>query len=233
MPMLIRIPEDIFRAEGKDVYCLHFKQDDALQVEKTRSEMQDWLSQHLPGTRTELMGPSENSGFVMGGPVALRVDFSEQGLEAFCARWENPETGESLDPRFQCYLMPYADWLAEHGHFVPTLDKPEHVGPAVWIDTPLGVLTHVLPPEQAAQAAAHPAYYRDLWMHAVKLWPALQALDVHKLVHGRVLFWAHDPSAWWVEYADDFEQPLQDARKREILAWLGLPADTRMVHEFG
>lgn len=148
--MLIRTPEDIFRAEGKDVYCLHFNQDDASQVAQTRSEMLDWLSQHLPGTRTELVGPSEHSGFLMGGPAALRVDFSEQGLAVFCARWENPETGLSLDPRFQCFLMPYADWLAEHGHFVPTLDKPGHVGLAVWIDTPLGVLTHVLPLEQVA-----------------------------------------------------------------------------------
>ena len=39
--------------------------------------------------------------------------------------------GQSLDPRFPCLLMPYVDWCAKHGHFVPMLNKPEHVGPSV------------------------------------------------------------------------------------------------------
>jgi len=120
MVMLIRTPEDIFRAEGKDVYYLHFYEwEDCSKTEQIRSEMQDWFAQHLPDTRTELMGPSEHSHFVMGGPVGLRIDFSEQGLKAFCARWEDPETGKSLDPRFQCFLKSYANWFAKHGHFCP------------------------------------------------------------------------------------------------------------------
>lgn len=233
MPMLIRTPEDIFRAEGKDVYFLHFhdwKEVDT--ADQTRQEMQDWFAEHLPGTRTELIAPSESSGYLMGGPVSLRVDFSEQALAVFCARWEAPDTGKSLDPRFQCFVMPYAPWFAKHGHYVPTLDKPAHPGPAVWIDTPLGLLTHVLSPQEAEQSPQHPAHYRDLWMHAVKLWPTLQALDADDLTYGRVSASDSEPSGWWVDYCESFRQPLDDARKAEILAWLGLPADTRMFSEF-
>jgi hypothetical protein len=126
MPKLYRTPEDIFRAEGKDVNFLHFNEVDETQLAQTRREMEDWLAQHLPGTRTEPMRSTESMGFLTGGPVGLRVDFSPQGLLTFCKRWENTATGQSLDPRFQCYLMRYADWFAEHGHFVPSLDKPGH-----------------------------------------------------------------------------------------------------------
>ncbi|PVE40987.1 hypothetical protein [Limnohabitans planktonicus] len=233
MTMLIRSPEDIFRAEGKDVYFLHFHGwQEVDKAEQTRQEMQDWFAQNLPCTRTELIAPSEASGFVMGGPVGLRIDFSEQGLAAFCERWEEPATGKSLDPRFQCFLMPYANWFAKHGHFVPTLNKPEHVGPAVWIDTPLGLLTHVLSPQVAKQTPEHPAHYLDLWMHAVKLWPALQALDADALTYGRVLSSPEEPSGWWVMYSDVYSTSFDAVRKAEVLAWLGLPADTRMVSEF-
>eukprot|EP01030_Chromulinospumella_sphaerica_P001838 gene1838-1803_t len=230
MTMLIRSPEDIFRAEGKDVYFLHFHGwQEVDKAEQTRQEMQDWFAQNLPCTRTELIAPSEASGFVMGGPVGLRIDFSEQGLAAFCERWEEPATGKSLDPRFQCFLMPYANWFAKHGHFVPTLNKPEHVGPAVWIDTPLGLLTHVLSPQVAKQTPEHPAHYLDLWMHAVKLWPALQALDADALTYGRVLSSPEEPSGWWVMYSDVYSTSFDAVRKAEVLAWLGLPADTRMM----
>ena len=223
MTQLHRTPEDIFRAEGKDVNFLHFNEVDESQVAQTRREMQDWLALHLPGTHTEPMRSSEIMGFLTGGPVGLRVDFSPKGLLAFCTRWENPATGQSLDPRFQCYLMRYADWFAEHGHFVPSLDKPGHVGTAIWIDTPLGVLTHVLPPPPAEQLRQHPAHHLDLWMHAVKQWPALKALDADTLVHGRVMVSERDPSGWWVVYTDDLTRPLEASRQAQILAWLGLP----------
>ena len=233
MPMWIRTPEDIFRAEGKDVYFLHFHDwQDMEKAEQARQEMQDWFAQHLPGTHTEPMASSEDSGFLVGGPVGLRIDFSEQGLAAFSERWEEPATGNSLDPRFQCFLMPYANWFAKHGHFVPSLSKPEHVGPAVWIDTPLGLLTHVLSPQEAEQTPQHPAYYLDLWMHAVKLWPALRALDANELTYGRVLISQDEPSGWWVMYSDVYSESFDAMRKAEVLAWLGLPAETRMVSEF-
>lgn len=233
MPMLIRTPEEIFRAEGKDIYFLHFHEwQDIAKTEQVRQEMQDWIAQHLPGTHTEQMAPSENSGYLMGGPVGLRIDFSGQGLAAFCARWEEPATGKSIDPRFQCFVMPYAKWFAKHGHFVPSLSKPEHVGPAVWIDTPLGLLAHVLSPQEAEQTSEHPAHYLDLWMHAVKLWPALEALDANELIHGRVLIRPDEPSGWGVMYSDVYSISFNAVRKAEVLAWLGLPANTRMVSEF-
>jgi hypothetical protein len=61
----------------------------------------------------------------------------------------------------------------------------------------------------------------------------LKALDVDTLVHGRVLASEREPSGWWVVYTDDLTRPLQASRQAQILAWLGLPANTRMVNELG
>lgn len=231
MPMLIRSPEDIFRAEGKDIYVLHFLQDDPDEADRTRSEMTDWFGQHLPTSRTEWMAPSEHSGYIVGGPVGLRVDFTDADLAAFCAQWETP-AGKSLDPRFQCYLMPYERWHAKYGHFVPSLDKPTHRGPALWIDTPLGVLTHVVADDPESEVTRHPGHYLDLWMHAVKLWPKLATLDADDLVHGWVYRTKDEAAVWMVVYSDSFRAPLQPERQAEILAWLGFPADAQMVSEY-
>ena len=231
MPMLIRTPEDVFRAEGKDIYALHFLQEHPDEVELTRKEMADWFSRHLPDSPTEWLAPSEHSGYIVGGPLSLRVEFSDADLSAFCAQWETP-AGKSLDPRFQCYVMPFERWFATYGHFVPTLDKPTDRGVALWIDTPLGLLTHVLPHDPAAELASHPGHYLDLWMHAVKLWPELAGLEADNLVHGWVYRTQSVASGWALVYSDRFDAPLQPDRQAEILAWLGFPADTVMVSEY-
>lgn len=50
--------------------------------------------------------PSEPSGSIVGGVNGrLRVDFDDNSLSVFTARWETPEG--PLDPRFACFILPY------------------------------------------------------------------------------------------------------------------------------
>jgi len=65
MPMLVRTPEQIFRAEKKDLYVIcsnepHARHGPGLLM------IQQWITEHLPDTAMELIGPSEYSGMISG-----------------------------------------------------------------------------------------------------------------------------------------------------------------------
>ena len=229
MPQLIRTPEDIFRAERRDVYALQFTQTNERDICRTRDEMQAWFAQHMPGSPTELLAPSEHSGFIVGGPVGLRIAFTDDDLQRFCQRWETPD-GQSIDPRFQCYQYPYDRWWAKRGHYVPTLDQPSSLGAALWVETPLGVVSHVLPAEHN-----HPANVRDIWANACQQWPELQALDLEQLAYGKVVYSTHRKQwllLWNAPLSEDWSESEKPERWRTVVDWLRLPADAKMASEF-
>lgn len=73
---------------------------------------------------------AEHSGWISGGPRMLRIDFTPEGLTKFVAEWEN-ESGQSRDPRFQCYIHPYDRWYQKYGRWIPVLRKPLGIGKTV------------------------------------------------------------------------------------------------------
>lgn len=233
MPQLIRTPEDIFRVERRDVYVLDFKQKSSHAIERTLKEMQSWFAHNMPDSPTEILAPSEHSGWIMGGPCTLRIAFTEKDLAAFCAGWERAD-GQSLDPRFQCCQLAYADWLEQYGQYVPTLERPSAPGVSVWIDTPLGILSHVL---HDAQANAHPAHPKDLWFHACQQWPQLQHLDLDDLNFGKVVRYV-PPTNWCLLWnapfmsMSAFRGEERDALWRSVADWLRLPPETDIGSEF-
>lgn len=228
MPQLIRTPEQIFREERCDVYYLYFNQDD-LVGRATRDEMQTWFQQHMPNSPVEAMGPSEYSGWICGGPAMLRIAFTDADLKKFCEVWETPD-GTSIDPRFQCYLSPYQNWWDKHGQYVPTLAQPSHAGISSWIQTPLGTLNHVLPPDGRLK---HPANVRDLWANACQQWPELAKLNLDDLNHGHVAY-AAETNKWYLSWNAPFSHhecpPPQ--HWRALADWLRLPADTDIGSEW-
>lgn len=228
MPMRIRTPEDIFRAERRDVYALSFLENTPEAIEKTWQDMQVWLTQHLPDSPTEAMAPSEHSGYLTGGPITLRVAFTEVDLQRFCAQWETP-IGLSVDPRFQCNEYPYLTWLGQHGHFSPTVERPHDPGVSVWIESPLGILNHVLPPEHNL----HPATARDLWVNACQLLPGLQAHDLDELNVGRVCWDSAQPN-YTLLWNAPFPGPIEivESHWRGVADWLRLPPDANIGSEF-
>ncbi len=118
MVKLIRTPEQILREEyGKDLYLIIFNDAKNYSWEPSpgHKELLAWFNTALPHTKIELLGPSEKSGIIMGGPrkQQIRVDFDAESIAIFTARWED-EHGKSIDARWQCYLMPYEPWLMEN-----------------------------------------------------------------------------------------------------------------------
>lgn len=231
MIQLIRTPEQIFRAERRDIYSLRFLQEREDDVRQTRQEMQAWFAKHMPDSRTELLAPSEHSGFIEGGPIELRIAFTDADLQQFCQRWETPD-GDSNDPRFQCYQYAYQSWWNKHGHYQPTLEQPNILGPSVWVETPLGILSHVLPIEQGNY---HPATVRDIWANACEQWPELKTLDLDNLGHGQTL-WSEHVNKWLLLWNAPFHELCEVSDKperwRKVADWLKLPADAEIGSEY-
>lgn len=231
MPYLIRTPEDIFRTEAKDIYLIRFRNYKDKEPAASK-EIKKWIATNLPGTHVEPLAPSEHSGWITGYFGDLRVDFSQEGLEKFCARWETPE-GKSTDRRFQCYVMPYQEWFEKYGHYVPTNQPPSSIGITVWIDTPIGFIYHQLTEEEAAglEKGLHPAKPRDLWMHAIRQWPELKEVDIDKQTYGEIC--RYPDASWGVIYSDDPINRFTDERKAALREWFKLPVGTEIVNEFG
>ncbi len=226
MPMLIRTPEQILREERKDLYVIH-----STEGEKRPglAMIREWIRENLPGTRTELLGPSEYSGIAVGGiGDKLRVDFTLEGLKQFCVRWED-EQGGSIDKRFQCYLYPYDSWYQEHGRFIPTADCPQGIGATVWWYTSKGFIYHQLSEEEAKRYdGRHPANERDIWFHVADLWPELAVSSCEEMTYGRI---GRPGGKWHVVYvppAPFAESPLIPT-VAQIREWFQLPDDVEIM----
>ena len=242
MPQLIRTPEQIFREEAKSIYVIQFKNYDDDESGESAEDCEDkkisaseeikaWIAKNLPGTLIEPMGPSEHSGWIIGYFGDLRIDFPEDGLKQFCAKWEAPD-GASVDDRFQCYLMPYQRWFEEYGHYVPSNQQPITIGVTVWIDTPIGFIYHQL--DENVSVDRHPAKPADLWMHAVRLWPELKEMVFCKLTHGTIRRNA-DKTSWEVWYSDEpmSSYEFTDKRQAALREWFRLPAGVEILNEWG
>ena len=232
MPQLIRTPEDIFRSEAKDIYFIAIK-DDKGQESPAWGEIQEWLKTNLPNSRVEMMAPSEQSGWISGYFGELRVDFSEADLAAFCARWENADGG-SLDPRFQCYYMPYQPWFEKISQYAPTIERPAEAGLARWWDTPIGFVYHQISLEEAAQKelTRHPGNARDLWFNFSRLMPELASLNPSELTHGDIC--KNSDGRWMVIYSNDVfsdQDRFTTERQNALRDWFRLPADAEMCED--
>ncbi len=225
MPQIIRTPEDVFREEGKDVYVVCFKDEGGAAARQTKRDVIAWVDANLPGTPVETLGYSEKSGWITGGVMGLRIDFSEVGLKKFCDRWENAK-GESLDKRFQCFLLQYKTWLENSERYVPTRDRPDGPGLTLWIDTPLGFIYHQVSATDAKKLKGkmHPASWRDMFWHAQKLWPELEGVDTDKLTYGNIC--QEENGTWVVWYSDDAFRPFPNSRKADLRQFFCLPPKT-------
>ena len=230
MPMLVRTPEEILQSQQKDLYILRSSETECRNAPGLLM-IQEWIKENLPGTHMELIGPSAYSGMIMGGIGRdVWVDFSPEGLAAFCARWEKDD--QSVDPRFQCFIYPYAQWYQEHGRFVPTRDKPSRVGITQWWYTPLGFIHHTLSDEDSQGVGTHPASVHDI-LHAAKaIWPELESIGSSAMTHGSIFF-ANDPLKKQATYqpASKGYNPRWQPSEPEIRDWFGLPPDFELYDD--
>ena len=228
MPLLIRTPEEILRATRKDLYFIRDMGMDAGWNAKGVKMILHWIRKNLPETPIERIGPSEYSGYIVGGCFDTWVDFSPEGLQAFMERWETPD-GKSIDERFQCFLYPFNEWREKHGSFVPTRDKPKGIGTTVWWYTPQGFVHHQLSPAEARKHDGfHPALPNDIWFHVPDLWPELAGLDTQKLTSGSIIrYGAKKP--WRVTYREPLlTEGAVTPSVGEIREWFGLAGDVEV-----
>lgn len=227
MPMLVRTPEDILRSEKKDLYILRSLENEDRDAPGLLM-IQEWIRQNLPGTHMELLGPSEHSGVILGGIGRdLWVDLSAEGLATFCARWEIDN--QSVDPRFQCFVMAYDTWFSQYGCFVPTRDRPQGLAPTVWWYTPLGFIHHQLSESDRKGVSEHPASPYDFLNSAKELWPELKHINSSAMSFGRI-YWSPDPENQFATYetAVRMYYPRWTPSEVEIREWFGLPPEFRL-----
>lgn len=224
----IRTPEDIFRIEKKDVYALRFNQDNPAQKELALAEMQRWLYLNMPQSPTEILGPSEHSNWLEGGPTMLRIDFRQGDLERFLKTWETRD-GLSKDPRFQCCLLSYDEWFQEYSGYIPTLGRPSSPGVALWVETPLGTISHVVANPGLKH---HPTNYANFWKHAREIWADMENTELVDHHHGSVIYspQREEYTLLW-NAAVDSEPVSQVERWLRIAQWLRLPPSSKIAQE--
>ena len=119
MPQRVRTPEEVLRASKRDLFVIRFHEGNPFggdQAVTARPDVEKWFAEHLPHLELESLGPSEDSGIVLGGCQWLtRVDFDDESLKLFVDAWENTD-GSYKDKRWDCCVYPYALFL-KHSPF--------------------------------------------------------------------------------------------------------------------
>lgn len=226
MRRVIRTPEDIFREEHRDVYAIEFIED-GLKLKEAMRAIEKWLTKKLPLSKAEKIAPSVHSGWLWleGAPRNLSINFSDVDLIKFFEKWLTLD-GQSKDPRFICRFYSYSQWWQKHGHYMPTLAKPSRPNVSLWIETPLGILSHVISDKGLSR---HPSTVEDIWANACKKWPQLQQHKLKNLRHGNVDITSKNPVRWSLVWEAPYELWPDTSSKASwdsILDWLCLPENT-------
>lgn len=85
MPSLMRTPEQIFRAERRDIVVIHSTEDEyeGPGIAPGLRMIAEWLKNEFPEIKIERISVSEYSGWIVGGDGGgrLRVDFGPDELK--------------------------------------------------------------------------------------------------------------------------------------------------------
>ena len=91
MPMIISTPEEWFREQQRDLYLIVLNENLGQPPKDKYKEFQKllnkWFDEHLPNTSLRIIGSSENSGWITGGPCYFTADFDAKSLAIFNAAW--------------------------------------------------------------------------------------------------------------------------------------------------
>lgn len=225
----VRIPEDIFREERRDVYALDFSRSKTGPAHSMKL-MELWLAKHLPASSVEMLAPSEHSRwiFLEGHLSSLSVDFADGDLLKFFKKWLTLD-GRSKDPRFRSVFYSYQYWWIHHGHFVPTLGRPKEAGVSVWVESPIGILNHTI---VDALLSRHPSTPQNIWLNACEQWPQLRKFKLEQLSHGAVDQSPRSPGRWSLICDGPDQENSSDPKTwNPLLKWLRLPADTEICSQ--
>lgn len=122
MPYIINTQEYWFRTQQRDLYVIQYRvpdennedsseeendEEDESPFEQTykqaQKELNAWFDEHLPHTPLNIIGASEYSGWIEGGPCYFSADLDAHGLALFQSDWNE----ESV---WYVEVWPLADW---------------------------------------------------------------------------------------------------------------------------
>ena len=146
MPYLLETPEKWFRTRHRDIHELVYDAPEDLwnrskhkrdfyqrQFRKDTKKLLWWLKKFLPDVHTQIMGPSEYSGYILGGPMMLVVDFDAESRQRFETLW----TGRQP---WRIEVHAHAEWATKVAS-VRISDAPGLPDePCLWWDTPSGFI---------------------------------------------------------------------------------------------
>jgi len=146
MPYLLESPEGWFRTRHRDIHELVYDIPEELwllskrkrnfyqrQYRQDCKKLSWWLKKFLPDVEYLTLGPSEYSGYILGGPMIRVVDFDAESRQ----RFENLWTGRQP---WRIEVRPYVDWAAKIAS-VRIYDAPGVPdAPCLWWDTPSGFI---------------------------------------------------------------------------------------------
>lgn len=99
------LPKSLPSEVGRDIYCICATQEGVSweDIEQIRH----WLKRQTPHAPYSFFEER-----IEGGLFGVTwVEFDTEGLARYCQEWETPE-GRSRDPRIQCYVLRYEDYVA-------------------------------------------------------------------------------------------------------------------------
>lgn len=146
MPYLIDTPEGWFRKRRRDIHVLEYeipeefenlssRQQEALrkQYRKDSQILERWIKANLPGVELTILGPSEYSGYIIGGPTMKVADFDAPARKVFEQHWI---AGQPWRVRIE----PYADWAKKMDSVRLLTSQANPDESCRWWDTPQGII---------------------------------------------------------------------------------------------
>lgn len=106
MPMLISTPEGFFRAEKRDFFEFSYCGKPTKKAfKKHLSEFNAWWKATFPQYATTVLGPSEYSGWIIGGPGMVTTPADELVKQGYLDRWSDKSSPWTM------VHHRYSDWL--------------------------------------------------------------------------------------------------------------------------
>lgn len=237
MPLLISTPEEWFRNQMRDLYLISRSESEGKFSKKKyiadQKLLNDWFDKNLPNTPLRIIGVSENSGYICGGPNYFTADFDSMGLAIFNAEWGNGTP-------WQIETWSFSEWRnrVESANLLPS--PCFDVKKVRWWDTPRGILLlnattvgrYLGGGEESTEFSLS---LRDGWWRLQQLFPEFAEYEAYKFPSGffrrseksdeksyLILDWA-DSEEWDSEiYAKDV-QKIQNIKNA-----IGIPEDMQL-----
>lgn len=143
MPYLISTPEDWFRTQQRDLYVIQYRQKEEIEgedgnidesaFEQAQKELNTWFDELLPHTPLRIIGPSEYSGWIEGGPRYFTADFDQHGIALFQSAWDE-------NSAWYIEVWPISDWRKRIDATQLLSSPVEKLQKIRWWDTPQGIL---------------------------------------------------------------------------------------------